>query len=117
MSWFEMMDVIKELLGKKPPPDFLLLHAGGNDLINVPTVELCAKIAKDIDELHTLLPGCSIIWSDILTRLKYRGCENIQAIEKKRKRVNREGRKAAFRHRRQGSSAYRHSAHMSGIIP
>ncbi|OWF50482.1 hypothetical protein KP79_PYT22430 [Mizuhopecten yessoensis] len=70
MSWFEMMEVIKELLGKKPPPDFLLLHTGGNDFINVPTVELCAKIAKDIDELHTLLPACSIIWSDILTRLK-----------------------------------------------
>lgn len=87
MSWFELMDDITDLLSVKPPPHFLVLHAGGNDLVNVPTGELCARIQHDIKRLREMLPACTIVWSDVLTRLKYRGCTNIQAMERKCKRT------------------------------
>ncbi|OWF42379.1 hypothetical protein KP79_PYT24554 [Mizuhopecten yessoensis] len=96
MSWYELIADINDLLGLKPPPDLLILHAGGNDCVSIPTDKLCARIENDIKWLHNTLPACTIVWSDILTRNKYRGCSNIQAMERKRKRVNREGRKAAL---------------------
>ncbi|XP_033763418.1 uncharacterized protein LOC117344699 [Pecten maximus] len=30
MSWFQLLDVIKDQLSLKPPPDFLILHTGVN---------------------------------------------------------------------------------------
>ncbi|KAJ8320014.1 hypothetical protein KUTeg_001601 [Tegillarca granosa] len=74
----------------------LILHVGGNDLIDYTTSMLCAKIEYDISILAQWLPNTIIIWSDILPRLYWRGSLNIKAIEKKRKRVNRSGRRSAF---------------------
>ncbi|KAJ8322171.1 hypothetical protein KUTeg_000642 [Tegillarca granosa] len=96
MKWHNVLTTVSKNIRNFPVPRILILHVGGNDLIDYTTSMLCAKIEYDISILAQWLPNTIIIWSDILPRLYWRGSLNIKAIEKKRKRVNRSGRRSAF---------------------
>ncbi|OWF43971.1 hypothetical protein KP79_PYT19784 [Mizuhopecten yessoensis] len=96
MSWFAVRGALTYQLSQQPPPHFLVIHAGGNDLTTTPTSELCVRIENDVHTLAKDLPHCTIIWSDILPRLQWRGCTSVTGIERKRKRVNRIGRQAVL---------------------
>ena len=54
----------------RQPPDFLLLHVGGNDLGTVPIKELKSKADSLFSYIDTAMPGTLIIWSEILPRLR-----------------------------------------------
>ncbi|KAJ8320209.1 hypothetical protein KUTeg_001796 [Tegillarca granosa] len=96
MKWHNVLTTVSKNIRNFPVPRIWILHVGGNDLIDYTTSMLCAKIEYDISILAQWLPNTIIIWSDILPRLYWRGSLNIKAIEKKRKRVNRSGRRSAF---------------------
>ncbi|KAJ8317540.1 hypothetical protein KUTeg_005444 [Tegillarca granosa] len=70
MRWEQVFNKIKHLITFIDPPEFLLLHCGGNDI-------------------GSSLKSTRLIWSQILPRLEWRNEVNHRALNKVRVRVNR----------------------------
>ena len=77
----------------------IIIHIGGNDLVQMKQRNLMRKIKKDLQYVASVFSTSYIVWSDILPRAEWRGLEstlnNLKKINKKHKRVNREGRLVA----------------------
>lgn len=68
MVWDRLMPTIHNLRLGWPNPDVLILHLGNND-VNMREVEdLLSTIKRDLESIHSVLPQCLIVWSDILPR-------------------------------------------------
>lgn len=91
MKWGEIMPKIKCLLKVEDPPNFLVLHCGGN---NIPgdkgekSVDLRLKINNTLVSLAKLLPDTVLVWSQILPRQHWRGGVDQEAMDMVRKRLN-----------------------------
>lgn len=88
MIWGDFRPTFDRLLGSRPPPDFVLIQLGSNDLGSVTSVNLIHNIEIDLLRLHMLLPQTKIIWSEILQRRYWHTAISGKAVEKSRKRVN-----------------------------
>jgi hypothetical protein len=62
-------------------PKAVLLHCGGNDIGDVPSVALFHQMKFTITILSRMLPGFSVIWSSILPRRSWRYSNNDHAKE------------------------------------
>ncbi|KAJ8297896.1 hypothetical protein KUTeg_024427 [Tegillarca granosa] len=90
MRWEQVFNKIKYLITFIDPPEFLLLHCGGNDIgSSLKSVELIHLILNTIVKIFKLLPKTRLIWSQILPRLEWRNEVNHRALNKVRVRVNR----------------------------
>ncbi|XP_053121361.1 uncharacterized protein LOC128331678 [Hemicordylus capensis] len=58
----------REYLEGNPAPDVLLLHFGGNDLVNQSGVSLSRPLVQDLAVVLSWCPGLVVIWSDITQR-------------------------------------------------
>ena len=88
MLWGDLIPTIERLLDDQPPPDFILIQLGSNDLGSRTGTSLILNIEIDLLRLNLLLPSTKIIWSEILQRRYWHRAMNGKAIEKARKRVN-----------------------------
>lgn len=88
MKWSEVLCKIKHLLKFIDPPNFIILHCGGNDICDCKSLQLINNIISTLKTMFELLPNTKIIWSQILPRLKWRYEKNHVAVDKIRKRVN-----------------------------
>jgi hypothetical protein len=75
-------------LRKSPPPSFIIIQLGSNDLALTKSWQLFTDIECDLFRLRTLLPDVRIIWSDILQRRYWHNDTDGKAMERVRKRVN-----------------------------
>lgn len=75
-----------ELVGRKSwlVPDVLILHAGGNDLGKVNTLNLMWAIKKDIASLKCIFPDAVICFPEIVPRLLW-SSSDFTLVEKKSK--------------------------------
>ncbi|KAJ8307572.1 hypothetical protein KUTeg_015656 [Tegillarca granosa] len=90
MRWEQVFNKIKHLITFIDPPEFLLLHCGGNDIgSSLKSVELIHLILNTIVKIFKLLPKTRLIWSQILPRLEWRNEVNHRALNNVRVRVNR----------------------------
>lgn len=69
-------------------PIILVLHAGGNDIGFVRTVELIARIRLDLARFLALFSDVVLIWSEIVPRPAWSILGDARAIERIRRRVN-----------------------------
>lgn len=89
MKWKQVCPQVRTLLKIEEPPSYLLIHCGGNDIGQGDTgVVLRKRIKKDLIYLHNLLPNTTIVWSQILPRLQWRGEVDHLAVERARVRLN-----------------------------
>ena len=88
MVWDQLLPKLKELPSTRPPPSRLVIHLGGNNLGSTPIGLLSRKAKNDLFVIKNLMPLCSIYWSDVLTRVSYRGAIAHNKIEKARKAFN-----------------------------
>ena len=65
-----------------------MLHCAGNDIGQRKSTNLLSSIKHDIDYIAKVFNGTTIVWSQILPRLHWRGELDHNALEKVRKRVN-----------------------------
>ena len=74
----------------------LVIHLGGNSVVENKQGTIVRKIEQDIQYLSSLFVDTIIVWSDILFRFEWQGIDRAQfkGMEKKRKRMNRAGRLA-----------------------
>jgi hypothetical protein len=80
----------------RTPPEVIVVHLGGNDLLTSSLYKLRRVINKEIKKyLNECFPDAKVIWYDILQRRNWRGDHKVNlSIEKKRRRVNAFCRKA-----------------------
>ncbi|XP_046337630.2 uncharacterized protein LOC124119225 [Haliotis rufescens] len=96
MKWKSLLPFLQQKLRRSPPPAWLLLHFGGNDLGDVPTTVLLQMVSRDLTKIHHMMPFTQVIWSDVLQRVTWRGIPDGRVMERKRKRFNRFGRKGVL---------------------
>ncbi|KAJ8317263.1 hypothetical protein KUTeg_005167 [Tegillarca granosa] len=77
-KWCDLLPQVKYLLQFVDPPNFLVLHCGGNDIAE----------REVIKSIFRLFPNTKLFFSQILPRLKWRHENNHVAVEKIRKRIN-----------------------------
>jgi lysophospholipase L1-like esterase len=76
-------------LGKtRDPPNYILLHCGGNDIGKLKLFSIRQEITFVLRYIQTNYPHTKIIWSGILPRLYWKYSSNFVAMEKARKRLN-----------------------------
>ncbi len=88
MNWKSLNPTVEEKLKSSPPPSFLLLHLGSNDLGTVSVKELIEDMKCDLLRLKLLLPNTKIVWNDILMRRYWHQAQNGKKLELARKRLN-----------------------------
>jgi hypothetical protein len=73
MVWKELIPMIEFLLRRHPPPKFIVIQLGSNDLGTVKGWQLAENIICDILRIHTFMPNTLIVWYDILQLLWHEG--------------------------------------------
>jgi hypothetical protein len=95
ISWFEKRDMrwgefnkfIDLTLRNSPPPSFIIIQLGTNDLGLTKRWQLFTDTECDLLRLPALLPDVRITWSDILQRRYWHNATDGKAMERARKRV------------------------------
>lgn len=84
----QLRGFIAHLLTLEDSPDILVLHAGGNDIGQIPLADLRLLIFRTLQQLRILLPCTKFIWSQILPRIRWRNELDHAALERVRLRIN-----------------------------
>ena len=72
------------------PPDVLVVHLGGNDLVKQSSKSIITDIIRDLHSWKTAHPGIQIVWSTIIHRMVWRADCSPHCINKARQTVNKE---------------------------
>lgn len=88
LRWRGLLPFFSNSLRGRAAPDVLLIHCGGNDLGDVPSVHLVNQMKEDLHQLHHRHPGMKIMLSQINQRCRWRAGANPVKIDKARKFVN-----------------------------
>ncbi|KAM8960634.1 LOW QUALITY PROTEIN: uncharacterized protein RCH25_036373 [Pelodytes ibericus] len=88
-GWKDVFAELLHLLDFGRRPDLVLFHAGGNDLGLIPQRLLVKAMKQDIDRLRDRVPEVSVIWSEIVPRVKRRYARDPAAISRCRIKLNR----------------------------
>jgi hypothetical protein len=90
MKWHNLKENLEKYLQHLPPPSYLVIQLGSNDLTCGDSGSLRWHMKRDLEYISQLLPNTRLVWSCILPRLYWHGARSHVAINKTRKRVNRE---------------------------
>ncbi|XP_040209667.1 uncharacterized protein LOC120940724 [Rana temporaria] len=88
LSWFNLRKILSSLYLRWPVPDIIVLHLAGNDLGRHRTLDIIAHIKGDFLSIHSVLPNCVLVYSEIIPRLLWFSTQ-FNKFEKVRKNVNR----------------------------
>lgn len=105
MRWAELQPRIDGLLETCIRPTTLIVHLGGNDLVDCSCLCFVRMVQDTLLTLRAALPDVMLVWSDILTRQFYKGARCQKAMDNKRKEINRKCRGLFIR---AGGRAIRH---------
>ena len=92
MGLSHLTSLIQCMLNLYGSPSAVLIHCGGSDIghTETPCGLLTYQIkVKLVPLFNEILPGCPIIWSSIVPRIKWRLSKNTTTMEKTRRRINR----------------------------
>ena len=82
------VDNIRNMMRFEDPPNYIVVHIRGNDLGNISLGYLHYQLVHFMSWLSNQLPETTLIWSQILPRLKWRNFENTVIMDKCRRRLN-----------------------------
>ena len=97
MRWNQLERKLTYLLTFEDPPDYLVLHCGGNDIGHVKSIKLRKQMEQTMKNIRNKFPKTCIIWSQILPRFEWRSKIASCHLNKIRIRINRATAKAALR--------------------
>lgn len=94
LGWNGLRRHIEAQVLLSSPPSMIIINLGGNDLVSVKTPAIKEIIKQEMAYLREACPQAVLVWFDILQRQVWSGSRRGgKPIEKKRKRLNRIGRK------------------------
>ncbi|XP_068135845.1 myristoylated alanine-rich C-kinase substrate-like [Hyperolius riggenbachi] len=105
LMWDKVLPKIRSLVTQDRAPDVLVIHAGGNDLATRTTRAITKEIKGDLLELRSTLPDTVIVWSEMVSRSKWRLARSVERVNRARKKLNREVSRCIVQH---GGVAVRH---------
>ena len=73
MKWNNLIPYIRARVQTICPPQVLVIQLGSNDLTDTGGRQLCAKIEQDIIALSLQFPRTTLVWSELLPRIEWRG--------------------------------------------
>lgn len=86
MKWKQVCPKVRSLLKVEDPPHYLF--CGGKDIGQEDKCEVLREnIKKGLDKLQNLLPNTTLIWSQVLPMLQWRGEVDHLALERARVRL------------------------------
>ena len=89
MKWNEVLPKVRTLLRIEDPPAYLMIHCCGNDIAGkTNSITLRHDIESDLITLSRMLPNTTLVWSQVLPRLKWRDEDDHRAVNKIRRRIN-----------------------------
>ena len=88
MVWEQVEPTISDLCYSRNPPNFIMIHCGGNSIGTSSLRQLQRFMKLTIDNIQNALPQTTIIWSQILPRQYYRHMFCHAAAENSRRRIN-----------------------------
>ncbi|XP_069840730.1 nuclear factor 7, ovary-like isoform X1 [Dendropsophus ebraccatus] len=88
LQWKQLHRFINEIAEGSAPPDVIVVHAGGNDLGRLKSLQLITDIWVELGIWLARWPEVVVMWSCIVPRRRWRYAESMQAIERCRKKVN-----------------------------
>ena len=89
MGWNRFRPKMDALLRTEPPPQWLCVLLGSNDLGKKPLHELISCAKMKLMYVTSACAATKIIWSDILPRIEYRGAVSNKEMEVARIHYNR----------------------------
>ena len=92
MTLPQRLEDMASRLGERRRPTSIVIHLGGNDLGGATLLQLRGALQEAVGAAQRLFPGCTLVWSDILPRVRYSAAGSQAKIEGTRKRLNRQAR-------------------------
>ncbi|KAJ7324599.1 hypothetical protein JRQ81_017619 [Phrynocephalus forsythii] len=89
MRWREFLGVAMAA-ARSVPPDFLMIHLGGNDLTKQTGKSLILEILRDLATWKAQFPDCRVLWSTLIPRQTWWADCDPQKLNRSRKGVNQE---------------------------
>jgi hypothetical protein len=80
---------VESHLGKYPLPKIIIIAFGTNNLVNTKEHLIVNTLSDVIDDIHTSVPQCRIMFSDMIPSRHYKGAKNQRHIDQKLKTINR----------------------------
>ncbi|XP_078540719.1 uncharacterized protein LOC144826212 [Lissotriton helveticus] len=88
--WHELLPLLNTLVKGGVCPDVVVIHLGENDLVQCKGLALLKQMRQDLQEIGRRWAGCHVIWSEFIPRRVWRGAERPGAIDRARRKINRE---------------------------
>lgn len=89
MKWDSVKHLLYSMLTVKGHPYAIVIHCGGNDIVDNYNGSLLFQIRNDLWYLRTVMPCTLLIWSYILPRLFWLRGNDHDKVDKSRRRLNR----------------------------
>ena len=100
MKWRELTNMLTTMVSALGVPDILIIHCGANDIGQEPCGKLLHEMKVSfINLIWYIVPGCTIIFSQMLPRLSWRYSDNVEKMERTRKRINKGVRSFLYKRR------------------
>lgn len=91
MHWNQLLPTLHLKMMFNTPPTVLLIHLGGNDLVDIKQAKLMKSMRKDLKYIGSVFPNAYLVWSDILPRRHWRDMDftpkNLSNINERCKRI------------------------------
>ncbi|XP_056006664.1 uncharacterized protein LOC125660297 [Ostrea edulis] len=88
LTWKKLFLRIQLLRRYESFPEILIIHCGGNDIGNVPLLELRLRMKETFQRIRSELPNTLLGWSHILPRFSWRYSKNVRSQKIAVKRIN-----------------------------
>ncbi|KAH3827369.1 hypothetical protein DPMN_129305 [Dreissena polymorpha] len=93
IGWHRLRHAIEAEVLLGIPRSIIVVHLGSIDLVNYSVLQIRNIMDREFRYLRAAFPTCLLIWIDILPRRTWPGAANVKAVDNKRRRINRLGRK------------------------
>ena len=90
MLWGELRSVLNAMKKRAPCPDVLVIHLGENDMVKEKSLAIVTAMKEDLRDIGRCWSGTYIMWCVWMPRRVWRGARKPAAIDRARKKVNRE---------------------------
>ncbi|XP_069504885.1 uncharacterized protein [Ambystoma mexicanum] len=89
LLWADIHDKLADLVAYRDPPEFLIIHLGGNDLVSVGRKNVYEEICASLSGISHTWRDTEIYFSSILPRRKWQGAISYKTVDISRRKLNR----------------------------
>lgn len=89
LRWSQLAFHLSQLCSYWPTPSVIIIHAGGNDIGHIKSIELMFAMKRDFQSFKLSFPHCVCVFSESVPRLLWFSSPQLKPLEKVRRCINR----------------------------